>query len=45
MVEPNVVRLSSKDGEKARLVAEKRIRDGEARLLRVRKRLKDYLRA
>ena len=41
MSEP--VRVQSKDGEKARLAAEKRIKDDGARLLRVRKRLKDYL--
>lgn len=44
MNEPaKVVRLGSKEGEKARLAAEKRIKESGARLLRTRKRLKDYL--
>ena len=40
---PTVVRLESKEGEKARLEAQKEVNERGARLLRTRKRLKDYL--
>ncbi len=40
---PNVIRLSSDDNEKVRLDAEKRIKESGARLLRTRKRLREYI--